>query len=372
MRASYCHAERPGWAETRTPVLPTKADESEKTMTNEPATNVAIPPAERPSVAAICVLAALADGSAGEQERAELRTIISGLDDGSGQVRGVFERVSLGEIDAARAAAGLASDASRRLAYDMAVSLCDADGVSSPAEKQFLESLARSLNLPVQHALAARQQADELVTLDLAPVATGAAVVGAVGAVGAGAVAVGSSAADEARVKEIDASVMKYSILTAALELLPQSLATTAIIPLQMKMTYEIGKRYGYSLDRGHLTDFLATVGVGATGQVLEGLARKFLGGLAKQVGGSMLGGLAGTLVRGATGPALTFATTYALGQAARAYYAGGRKFSAVDLRAMFSREADRAKDVYERVRPQVEQQARSVNVSNLLQAVRG
>jgi uncharacterized protein (DUF697 family) len=172
--------------------------------------------------------------------------------------------------------------------------------------------------------------------------------------------------------KEIDASVMKYSILTAALELLPQSLATTAIIPLQMKMTYEIGKRYGYSLDRGHLTDFLATVGVGATGQVLEGLARKFLGGLAKQVGGSMLGGLAGTLVRGATGPALTFATTYALGQAARAYYAGGRKFSAVDLRAMFSREADRAKDVYERVRPQVEQQARSVNVSNLLQAVRG
>jgi uncharacterized protein (DUF697 family)/tellurite resistance protein len=363
-----------GGPETRTPVLPTKADESEKTMTNEPATNVAIPPAERPSVAAICVLAALADGSAGEQERAELRTIISGLDDGSGQVRGVFERVSLGEIDAARAAAGLASDASRRLAYDMAVSLCDADGVSSPAEKQFLESLARSLNLPVQHALAARQQADELVTLDLAPVATGAAAVGA----GAGAAAVGAaagpvtSAADEARMKEIDASVMKYSILTAALELLPQSLATTAIIPLQMKMTYEIGKRYGYSLDRGHLTDFLATVGVGATGQVLEGLARKFLGGLAKQVGGSMLGGLAGTLVRGATGPALTFATTYALGQAARAYYAGGRKFSAVDLRAMFSREADRAKDVYERVRPQVEQQARSVNVSNLLQAVRG
>ncbi|MDX2016378.1 MAG: TerB family tellurite resistance protein [Planctomycetota bacterium] len=347
-------------------------------VNNDTAPASTIPPAERPSVAAICVLAALADGSAGERERAELRTIIAGLDDGSGQVRGVFERVSLGEIDTARAAAGLASDSSRRIAYEMAVSLCDADGVSSPAEKQFLESLARSLNLPVQHALAARQQADELVTLDLAPVATGAAVVGA----GAGAAAVGaavgavgaavSSAADEARVKEIDASVMKYSILTAALELLPQSLATTAIIPLQMKMTYEIGKRYGYSLDRGHITDFLATVGVGATGQVLEGLARKFLGGLARQVGGSVLGGLAGTLVRGATGPALTFATTYALGQAARAYYAGGRKFSAVDLRTMFAREADRAKDVYERVRPQVEQQARSVNVSNLLQAVRG
>lgn len=338
-------------------------------MTNSPATSTTIPPAERPSVAAICVLAALADGSAGERERAELRTIIAGLDDGSGQVRGVFERVSLGEIDTARAAAGLTSDASRRLAYDMAVSLCDADGMSTPAERQFLESLAHTLNLPVQHALAARQQADELVNLDLAPVAAaaaGAAAVGAPTAPGA------SSASDDARVKEIDASVMKYSILTAALELLPQSLATTAIIPLQMKMTYEIGKRYGYSLDRGHLTDFLATVGVGATGQVLEGLARKFLGGLARQVGGSVLGGLAGTLVRGATGPALTFATTYALGQAARAYYAGGRKFSAVDLRSLFAREADRAKDVYERVRPQVEQQARSVNVGNLLQAVRG
>jgi hypothetical protein len=38
---------------------------------------------------------------------------------------------------------------------------------------------------------------------------------------------------------------VKQAKLTAALELLPQSLATMPIIPLQMRMVYEIGRRRG-------------------------------------------------------------------------------------------------------------------------------
>ena len=57
--------------------------------------------------------------------------------------------------------------------------------------------------------------------------------------------------------------ILNYAILNGALELLPESLATMAIIPLQMKMVYRIGKTYGFELDRGHIKDFLATAGVG-------------------------------------------------------------------------------------------------------------
>ena len=44
--------------------------------------------------------------------------------------------------------------------------------------------------------------------------------------------------------------ILNYSILNGALELLPQSMASMAIIPLQMKMVYRIGKEHGYELDR--------------------------------------------------------------------------------------------------------------------------
>ena len=74
--------------------------------------------------------------------------------------------------------------------------------------------------------------------------------------------------------------ILNYSILNGALELLPQSLASMAIIPLQMKMVYRIGKSHGYELDRGHIKDFIATLGVGLTSQYVEQFGRKLVGGL--------------------------------------------------------------------------------------------
>jgi hypothetical protein len=88
---------------------------------------------------------------------------------------------------------------------------------------------------------------------------------------------------------------------------------------------YQIGKRHGYELDRGHVKDFLAVAGVGMASQVVEGFAPP----VARRAPGSVAGGLVGGLARGATGAGFSFATTYALGHAARRYYAGGRKLSA-------------------------------------------
>jgi hypothetical protein len=73
-----------------------------------------------------------------------------------------------------------------------------------------------------------------------------------------------------------------------------------------------------------------------------------------------------------AAGAAVGFATTWALGQVARQYYAGGRKLSAIDLRALYTQQAAAAQQSYGRWRPQVEERARSLNPLQVLNMVRG
>jgi len=80
--------------------------------------------------------------------------------------------------------------------------------------------------------------------------------------------------------------IIRYAILNGALELLPENLATMAIVPLQMKMVYRIGKAHGAELDRSSIRESLATAGLGLGSQMLEGFARKWIGGLGKKAGG--------------------------------------------------------------------------------------
>ncbi len=172
---------------------------------------------------------------------------------------------------------------------------------------------------------------------------------------------------DAARDAEIDKMILNAAIMNGALELLPQSLASMAIIPLQMKLVYRIGAAHGYELDRGHVKDLLATLGVGMTGQYLEDIGRKLLGGLLGKAGGRMAGGLA----RGATGVALSFATTWAIGQVARRYYAGGRTMDAGMLKQTFTSLVEEAKLLQSRYLPQIEQQSRAIDVARIVEMVK-
>jgi uncharacterized protein (DUF697 family) len=137
----------------------------------------------------------------------------------------------------------------------------------------------------------------------------------------------------------LDKMVLNYAILNGAIELLPQSLATMAVVPLQMKMVYRVGRLHGYELDRGHIRDFLATAGVGLASQTVEGYARKLLGGLISgALGGGMIGGMGKAAARAATGVAFSFATTYALGHLSARYYAGGRRMEMAVLKETYQR----------------------------------
>ena len=330
---------------------------------------------EQDAVVTVCLLAAFADGRKDDAEREEVRRIVEnlGADSGgegasSGSERGrglsaLYQDVLLGRVTVEKAAAPLKRQEHRMLTYEMAVAVCDADGKAGAEEKSFLEKLRIALSIDEASAAATLHQADEFVDfgIEQVPAAVGGALAAGVATAGPGE---GKVRVDEA---EIESSITRYAILNAAIELLPQGLATAAIVPLQMKMVYRIGARYGYTLSTGHIKDFLATVGVGMTSQVLENYARKFLGG----VGRRMLGGVAGAVADQATSSAFSFASTYALGHAAKAYYAGGRSLGAIDLKGIFTTQAEKAKSLYTQHRGAIESQSTGLDAGKLLNMVR-
>jgi uncharacterized protein (DUF697 family)/tellurite resistance protein len=311
---------------------------------------------ETSAVLAIALMAAYADGHKADAERDEVRRVADslGAEAGSLNLPALYQDVLFKRIDVARAAAMLGSNEVRQLAFELAVGVCDADGLRNEAETRFLAGLGAALKLTPPQMAEPAATADALATLPL-PAAAAPAKEGPV---------VASVAADSA---ELDKMILNASILNGALELLPQSMASMAIIPLQMRMVYRIGKAHGYELDRGHIKDLLATLGVGLTGQYLEEIGRKLIGGLFGKAAGRMAGGLAG----GATGMAFSFATTYALGKVAVRYYAGGRTMSTQMLKDAFDGMVQEARSLQGRYQPQIEQQARTIDVNRIVQMVR-
>ena len=167
---------------------------------------------------------------------------------------------------------------------------------------------------------------------------------------------------------ELDKSILNAAILNGALELLPETLSTMAIIPLQMKLVYRIGKAHGYELDSGHVKDFLATVGVGLTSQYLEQAGRKLLGGLLGKMGGGLLRGLGNQAVSSG----MSFASTYALGHVAKRYYAGGRTLSTQMLKEAFSGVVKEGQSLQTQYLPAIQEKARTLDAGKVLSLVRG
>jgi uncharacterized protein (DUF697 family) len=166
----------------------------------------------------------------------------------------------------------------------------------------------------------------------------------------------------------LDKLILQQAILTGALEILPDRLANIAVLPLQMRLVYQVGQHYGQTMDGNQVKDLIATLGIGVAAQAMEGVLMKVLGGVA----GGLLGGMLGGATRVATGAAVTFASTYALGNVAKQYYAQGRKISTADLKALFTRFKDEAGTIYPRVQGEIQNQSQSLNLSRVLAAVQG
>jgi uncharacterized protein (DUF697 family)/tellurite resistance protein len=308
-----------------------------------------VTPEQTRSVVTIALMAAFADGLKDERERSRIKALAARLSTDGIDVDAIYEDVLLRKPDLGSVAGPLQGDRNvAQFAYEIAVGVADADGVHTPAEGAFLERLAAALQLPAAQAREIVDEADALAAApDTAP--HGAAVPAA-----------------NAQAAGIDERVLDASITNAALELLPETIASMAILPLQVRLVYTIGKAHGYELDSGHIKEFIATLGVGMTGQYLEQFGRRLLGGML----GSVLGGMGRALGRQAASSGMAFATTWAIGQLAKQYYGGGRKLDAQKLKATFTPLVEQGQSMIQRYAPAIEERARSIDVRKLPQLI--
>ncbi len=322
------------------------------------------------AILTICLLAAYADGDKHVREREQIREVAQGLaQDQSINLPGLYQEVLARRVQLADVLPKLASLQARQLAYEMAVCVCEADGQTSAQEQAFLARLQEALG---QASTGFAEQAGALAA---APLSAASAVLPDVAQDGRAAphpAAVDAlpttatprrpgtlSAAD------MDRKILNASLLNGAIELLPENLSTLASIPLQMRLTYQIGQNYGYEMDSGHIKDLLATLGVGLTSQYLEQAGRKLLSSL---LGKGLLGGLG----RQAVSSSMSFAATYALGHVANQYYAGGRTLNSQMLRDAYQHVMADGRQLQTQYLPQMQEMARGLNTGKILQMVRG
>ncbi len=324
-------------------------------------------PEQTRALLTIALMAAFADGHQDAREREHVRRIAESLSREAGaDFIALYQDVLLRRVKLEDATAALDAPELRQLAYETAVGVCDADGHHSADETAFLERLAALLGLDAGRAHALVDEADALAdapvngALPPLPADLPAPPAAAVPADAPGAAATPDQA-------ELDRMILNAAILNGALELLPQSLASWAIIPLQTRLVYRVGKAHGYELDRGHITDFLATIGVGLTSQYVEQFGRKLVGGLL----GKVLGKTGRAIGSAATGSAFSFATTWALGQVAKRYYGGGRTLDSASLKQMFAGLADQARGLQSRYQPQIAERARTLDLQQLTAQLR-
>jgi len=313
-------------------------------------------PKEQNAILAIAIHAAFADGAKDEHEREEVRRVAKNLADESGapDLSRLNQDVLLKRLPLSAVAAMLDDTGQRQFAYEMAVCVCEADGRLGEAERRFLGELKRLLALPAPVSDLIEGEIDAVVDqtefVPPRPASTSApAVLLPVSDV------------------EQDKSILNHALLAGALELLPQSWASMAIIPLQVKMVYGIGKAHGVTLDQNHIKEFIAAAGVGLTSQYLEQFGRKLLGGLLGKAAGKGFGKVGSA----ATGMAFSFATTYALGQVARRYYAGGRTMSTALLRETFQDLLGPAKQLQTQYLPQIQQKAATLDAGQVMALMR-
>lgn len=318
------------------------------------------------AILAIAIHAAFADGAKDEREREAVRRVAENLAgaEGAPDLSRLYQDVLLKRSTLADATAVLSDIGERQFAYEMALCVCEADGRLADSERAFLDQLRQQLALPGGEAAqieAAVERQFDAYDFGANPVPQPAAVPVAAPSITAAAPAAAALAAAQ------DKSILNYALLCGALELLPQSWASMAIIPLQIKLVYSIGKAHGVTLDQGHIKEFIAAAGVGLTSQYLEQFGRKLLGGLLGKAAGKTLGKVGSA----ATGMAFSFATTYALGQVAQRYYAGGRVMSTALLRETFQGLLGPAKQLQTQYLPQIEQKAATLDAGQITALLR-
>ncbi len=281
------------------------------------------------TILAIATLATSSDGARTPVELEELQATAVRLGVDAAELDTLL---TAGRSNMATLASALSSDEARLAAYDAAAAVCHVNGPPTPQESLFLADLARSLG-----AVPGLPQSEATMQ----------------------AAAAAASSTDDRQGADSESFILDQAMLAGACDLLPNKLASIAILPIQLRMVYAIGKRHGQDFGMSHAKDLIAVLGISAAGNVIEGVIRG--------VGRGLLGGLIGRAAGSAAGVAVTFATTYALGQVAEQYYEQGRSLSAADLKAQFTKFSGEAQTIFPRVEARVRNLASTTDLNSLL-----
>ncbi|HOB99657.1 MAG TPA: GTPase [Verrucomicrobiota bacterium] len=303
--------------------------------------------AERKALLGISLIAAFADGEQSDAERQRIQRTGDGLAMGPLDVPELYDHAASGVLSVSALTPSLSRPESRLLAYEMALGICEADDAVNGPERAFLDELQGALGLEsasIESARAATRQLQEQV---LAPQGAPAA----------------SPAIDLPPLAGPRRVILEHAILCGALERMPETLATMAVLPTQMKMIQQIAQIHGIDAGRGRIRDLIASAGVGTTSQVLRGYATRLAQGwLGKCLGGDRLSN------RDEAPSARTaFATTHALGQVAAQYYGGGQNLTADQIRAAFEGVMTEALALQAKYTPEIEACSRDLRLQNLL-----
>lgn len=303
--------------------------------------------AEKKALLGISLIAAFADGEQSEAERQRIQRTGDGLAMGPLDVPELYDHAASGVLSVSALTPSLSRPELRLLAYEMALGICEADDAVNGSERAFLEELQGILGLENASIRSARAVTRQLQEQVLAP---------------AGAPPT-SPEIDLPPLSGPQRIILEHAILCGALERMPETLATMAVLPTQMKMIQQVAQTHGIDAGRGRIRDLIASAGVGTTSQVLRGYAAKLAQGwLGKCLGGDRLSN------RDQDPAARTaFATTHALGQVADRFYGGGQNLTADQIRAAFEGLMNEALALQAKYTPEIEACSRHLRLQNLL-----
>ena len=304
-------------------------------------------PEETEAILTLCLMAAFADGEKHEREREQIRRIADSFRGSEVDLSALYQEVLLRRPDPAAVATRLSTPGGRQLAYELAVAVCDAADARSAAEQQFLTELRTALALSPAETATAEGEVRELTAVNVPATVPASAP---------------AAAPPSAQAEATDAMIMRYATIAGALELLPQTMATLAIVPLQTKLVYQIAKERGFEPDRKAIGEFMAAAGIGLASQMVEGFARRLISGVTRKAAGRLGGRIGET----AAGAAMSFASTYALGNLAQTYYDAGRTLDVPALQLRFQPLLEQGKSLAQQYGPQIMQQSRQLQGTGL------
>ncbi|HKO86924.1 MAG TPA: hypothetical protein VJU83_00240 [Burkholderiales bacterium] len=259
---------------------------------------------EQTAFLTLALLAVFANGGKDERELAQLRHVLERLSPVLGtNLSLVLQDVQLKRRTVDTTVGTLRRPESRQLVYEMAVCVCDVDGVHSDSEHRFLEDLRIALNLDLRAARSLERAADAIADLTLQPEPVR----------GFGA------PMDTPDSEVLNQGILGLAALCGALAATGNPTSILAITPMQMKMIYRVARAYGEQAARGQIKDLMILFGAAALPQYIESFGLSIAG-------------------RQAQATAAIFATTYALGHTAQFYYGAEPDMDAQAVREQFER----------------------------------